>query len=226
VTGEPTPGEGDVAALGDPRPLTTDDVGVVASAIARAFAWHEPWGGWALPDPADREARLRDLVADDLRSRFLPRGECWTIGGFCATLWIPPPSEPGAAVFEARRGEAEYAAYGDRARALRAGDALVASLHPGGEHWYLDAIATDPRYRRRGLGARLLDHDLAIRDERGQACALDTHTPANVAFYERRGFEVVAEATLPEGGPDLYVMVREPGAGRRRPPPAASGDGE
>jgi len=200
-----------LASLGEPRPLTGEDVERAASSIARAFAWHEPWGEWVLPDPADREQKLVKLVADDLRDRFLSHGECWTIGGACTTVWIPPPSAPGGDVFAARRGDEEYAVYGERGAALRAGDELVDGLRPEGDHWYLDTIATDPRFRRRGLGARLLDHDLAIRDSRGQSCALDTHTPENVAFYERRGFRVTADAKLPGGGPDVYVMVREAG---------------
>ena len=65
-------------------------------------------------------------------------------------------------------------------------------------------------HRRRGLGSRLLDHDLAVHDQRGHSCALDTHTIENVRFYERRGFETVAETTLPDQGPDVYIMVREP----------------
>ena len=58
-----------------------------------------------------------------------------------------------------------------------------------------------------GLGGRLLDHDLAIRDAAGDACALDTHTPDNIAFYGRRGFEAIGEGRL-RGGPPVVVMFR------------------
>lgn len=195
-----------------PRPLQARDVEVAARSIARAFAWHEPWGAWALPEPGTREQILFELVRNDLRDRFLPHGECFTIAGACVSLWIPPASHPGGAAFGSRRAAAEYRAYGAREQAMRAGDELLASLQPDGEHWYLDTIATDPAHRRAGLGARLLDHDLARHDARGRSCALETHTPENVAFYGRRGFDVVAEARLPEDGPGLYVMVREPPA--------------
>ncbi len=198
----------DVAALGGPRRLEPGDLERATSSIARAFAWHEPFGAWALPDPADREQRLAARIRADIRDRFLPHGECWTIGaGACVTLWIPPISTPGTESLRERRSEADYAEYGERADALRAGDELLASLKPPEDHWYLDTIATAPEWRRRGLGARLLDHDLAVRDAAGDACVLDTHTPENIAFYARRGFEVTAEGQLP-GGPDLYVMVR------------------
>lgn len=213
----PSPYE--LAGLGEPRPLELADLPEATVAIARAFAWHEPWGAWAIPDESDREQRLHALIDADVRDRFLPCGECWTIGGTCTTLWIPPvgPERAGTEVFARRRFEAEYASYGDRAEAMRAGDDLISSLRPEGEHWYLDTIATDPPFFRRGLAGRLLDHDLAIRDAAGEVCALDTHTPRQVAFYEGRGFEVVGEGKL---SPELTVvmMLRQPAAGSRTAP--------
>jgi len=77
------------------------------------------------------------------------------------------------------------------ADAMREGDELISSMKPDVEHWFLDTIATDPDHFGKGLGGRILDHDLAIRDAAGDACALDTHTPDNIAFYSRRGFEVI-----------------------------------
>jgi ribosomal protein S18 acetylase RimI-like enzyme len=196
--------------LGDPRPLTEDDLPRAVAAIARAFAWHEPWGEWALPDPVTREGTLSALVAEDIRGRFLEHGECWTIGGACVSLWIPSPAGDDSGLFERRRGEAEYAVYEERGEALRAGDEMIARMKPPGDVWYLDTLATEPELMRLGLGARLLDHDLAIRDALGQAVALDTHTAENVAFYERRGFRTIGRDVLPDGGPAIYLMLREP----------------
>ncbi len=187
----------------EPRRLEVGDVDRVARVLARAFAWHEPWGDWAMPDPSDREQRIFDRFRWDLLERFIPEGECWTIGGASATMWIPP----GVEALATRRSEADYASYGEVADAMREGDELIAALKPDVEHWYLDTIATDPDLHGQGLGGRLLDHDLAIRDANGQASALDTHTDDNVAFYGRRGFEVVGEGQL-RGGPPVFMMFR------------------
>ena len=199
----------EVAALGEPRPLELSDLPAATRTIARAFAWYEPWGAWAMPDEEGREERLHALIDADVRERFLPHGECWTIGGACTTLWIPPVGPPGTEMFESRRGETEYASYGDKAEAMRAGDALIRELKPEQPYWYLDTIATEPRLFGNGLAGRLLSHDLAIRDAAGDVTALDTHTPRQVAFYERHGFEIVGEGAL---SPELSVvmMVREP----------------
>ena len=193
----------DVAALGGPRPLEPGDVDRAARAFARAFAWHEPWGEWAMPDPSDREERIYDRFRSDMAGRFMELGECWTIGGACTTLWIPP-NVPELAE---RRSESDYAAFGQVADEMRAGDALITALKPAEEHWYLDTIATEPKLHGRGLGGRLLDHDLEVRDASGDVCALDTHTPENIAFYERRGFEISGEGQLGEGI-SVYMMVR------------------
>lgn len=193
----------DIDALGDPRPLELADVETAARAFARAFAWHEPWGEWAIPDPGDREERIFDRFASDMRGRFIEHGECWTIGGAATTLWIPP----NAPELAERRNEDEYADFGEVADEMRAGDALIRSLRPREEHWYLDTIGTEPELHGRGLGGRLLDHDLAIRDAGGDVCALDTHTADNIGFYSRRGFEVIGEGQLGPGI-SVYMMVR------------------
>ena len=188
--------------------MTAADAERAARTITRAFL-PKQWAEWSLPDPRTREETLFGLVHGDLVNRFIEHGECWTLGdGACVTLWIPAPGSPGAEAFAARRGEAQYEIYGDRSQAMRAGDELIAELRPEEPHWYLDTIATDPARQGEGLAGRLLDHDLAVRDAAGDACALDTHTPDNVAFYNRRGFEVTARTILPEDGPDLFMMFR------------------
>jgi ribosomal protein S18 acetylase RimI-like enzyme len=195
-------------SAGEPRPLRAEDAERAALTAARAFAWHEPWGAWALPDEKTREGRLHEMIGADIRERFLPLGRASTIDNVAVALWVPPSSDPRSAEFGPRRDEDGYEAFGAMGEGLRAADALLAALMPDGDYWYLDTIATDPAHMRQGLGGRLLDYDLAALDEVGAATALDTHTEENVGFYGRRGFEVVGTGTIPQGGPDLYVMVR------------------
>ncbi len=192
-----------------PRPLTEADAGAAAALTARAFAWHEPWGEFTFPDPSDREQRMRELIEADIRERFLPYGEGWTIGLETLTLWIPPTDQPDAAVFARRRSEEDYAAYGERETVIRAIDDFIRTGRPEEPHWFLDTIATEPDRFGQGLAGSLLAHDLELRDRAGEICALDTHTPRQVAFYERHGFEVVARG---EPAPDfpIVVMVRRP----------------
>lgn len=54
-------------------------------------------------------------------------------------------------------------------------------------------LGVDPRRRRRGIGARLLDALLAIADDRGGAVFLEVRTDnlAAVSLYASRGFQVI-----------------------------------
>ncbi len=199
--------EGD---LGEPERLRPEHIERAARTFARAFAWHEPFYEWLMPEESTREERIYELVEADLRDRFVDEGWCWTIGaGAAITLWIPPLSGSGEEKLAARRSDEDYAKYGEHADGLRAGDALINSLKPPQPHWFLDTIAVAPEYHRQGLGARLLDHNLEIREAAGDVCALDTHTEDNIGFYGRRGFEVVGHGPL-SPGLDVYVMVRQP----------------
>ena len=81
----------------------------------------------------------------------------------------------------------------------------------GRRHWTLDLLATHPAARGRGVGTRLVERGVG-RAGRCRVYAV-THNPANVAWFKRRGFDVVGERALGRGaGPRVWAMVREPDA--------------
>jgi hypothetical protein len=47
-------------------------------------------------------------------------------------------------------------------------------------------------------------------DAEGAPAYLEASNPANVPLYERYGFCVVGAFTLPDGGPDVVRMWRQP----------------
>jgi len=75
-------------------------------------------------------------------------------------------------------------------------------------HWYLAGIGFDPPYRRRGIGSALLAKGTDAADAAGLPCALLTNSEDNLAFYGKRGFEVVLEGRTPEDGPRAWMMRR------------------
>ena len=107
-----------------------------------------------------------------------------------------------ATPLRAREATSRFFAYGRAVEAMRA----AAVPEP---HWYLAGIGVDPEHRREGIGeradaARASTHSAADR----VPCALLTNSEANLAFYERHGFEVVREGRTPEDGPRAWMMRR------------------
>lgn len=195
----------------DPRPVRPTEIAAAARLIARAFAWHEPWGEFCFPDESVREDALAELAEYDLTHSYVPAGCAWTVDCASVALWIPPAGHPAATHFGAgRRDEAQYEIYGDRAPLVRANDELITSLRPGAAHWYLDTLATDPARFGEGLAGKLVEHGLAERDAAGDAVALDVHLERNRRFYERWGFAAVAAGRLPGESLELTIMWRDP----------------
>ena len=77
-------------------------------------------------------------------------------------------------------------------------------------HWYLFYLGVTPAQQGRGMGSALLQPVLARADAAALPCYLETGVARNLRFYERHGFQVVAEGVLSHGGPRLWAMLREP----------------
>jgi ribosomal protein S18 acetylase RimI-like enzyme len=76
-------------------------------------------------------------------------------------------------------------------------------------HWYLWAVGVDPQSQGRGIGGRLLAPVLARASADGAACYLETGIERNIRFYERHGFQVVAEGQVPGQGLQVWAMLRK-----------------
>ena len=122
-----------------------------------------------------------------------------------AALWLPPNAHPdeeemGAllqrTVPEERQGE------------VFATLEQMGNAHPEEAHWYLPMIGIDPAYQRKGYGTVLMQHSLARCDQDGGLAYLDCSDPANLAFYQQHGFEVIKEIQV-GAGPRIYPMLRK-----------------
>ena len=60
------------------------------------------------------------------------------------------------------------------------------------------------------MGGRLIRPVLEQADASGAVCYLETETERNLAFYERHGFRVAAEARVPRLDLRTWSLVREP----------------
>ena len=78
------------------------------------------------------------------------------------------------------------------------------------DHWYLWAIGVDIGSQGKGIGGGLLQPVLVSASATKTLCYLETHNERNVRFYEKHGFSVVSEGCVPQGGPQVWAMLREP----------------
>lgn len=191
------------------RRATREDIPVLARTLAAAFEAY-PWTRWTVPAD-DHLRRLQALFSVDLTEIGLVHDEVWTTEDHMAVVvWIPPKDLQTGAVDWARHGEASTPLLGDRLAIADEADALITPHRPEKPAWYLATMGVHPDFQRRGLGAAVLRPVLERCDAEGWQCLTETSSPDNVRFYRRLGFESVAEVAMPDGGPMVWVMWREP----------------
>jgi GNAT superfamily N-acetyltransferase len=96
------------------------------------------------------------------------------------------------------------------ARVLQTFDRFEAA-HPRSEpHYYLSLLGTHPDQRGRGLGMGLLAATLERIDTEAAPAFLESSNPINTPRYERLGFAICGEFELPEDGPSVTQMWRDP----------------
>ncbi len=197
-----------------PRPTTVDvgratstDIPTISRTLAHAFQ-DDPVFAWIVPDPDARRDRLPAVFAA-FAELYLSHDETYVAAdGLGAALWEPagaaPAGEDEAEAFGARLA----AALGDHAgRALEL-DELLEQHHPQQDCTYLQFMGVRPGHQGRGLGSELLATVLQRCDATGTPAYLEATSVDNRRLYERHGFEVVGELTLPRG-PSLWRMWRE-----------------
>lgn len=203
------------------RKAGTDDVAALVEILTRAFD-DDPVINWFVRQDAGRAAAFRRFFQVAVRTMTLPLGETYTTGDASgAALWAPPGAwtlgpddvEPLLPDLSAAFGE-------DRLERSLEGMAAMDAVHPHEPHFYLLLLGVVPERQRRGVGSALLDGMLRRCDEEGLPAYLEATTPRNRSLYERHGFVVTGTLALPDGGPPLWLMWREP-----RPALPAAGPG-
>lgn len=183
--------------------------------MARAFDGDELYAA-LFPEAERRRAVLAPLMA--FRTRY---------GVLYGEVYAPSPALEGAAVwiwgeksfmtpwrsFRAGGITLYSKIGGDAARRLEEVERYVIALHRRHApfpHWHLSPVAVEPPHQGKGLARRLLTAMFARLDREDLPCFLETQSAANVAVYERYGFAVVEEETIPETDVRHWAMLREP----------------
>ncbi len=189
------------------RRVTRADVAAAASVLGLAFA-DEPTMRHMHPAG---DSRLMSAHIELWLDGFWDVSEIWMVGDTAAAWWITPaiataPGDPGLAI---RQAEQELLGAGWQ-RYQDAQEVMDAN-HPGRRrHWYLVMIGARPGVQGTGLGSVLMDPVLAHCERENLPIYAETADPRNHTFYERKGFMPIGTFELPDGGPQISQIWREP----------------
>jgi GNAT superfamily N-acetyltransferase len=193
-----------------PRVASSQDSADVVEILVSAF-YNDPAWSWAFPDDsrrAEQHRRWWGLYVDGaLRFPWV-----WLTGGNTATsVWIPPNETELSQEQEAAIEPLLVEMLGSGAPQVLQAVEMFDQAHPRGvPHYYLSLLATSKEYRGHGYGLRLMAENLRQIDDAGMPSYLEATNPVNVPLYMRYGFEVLGSFTVPDGGPEVFTMWRDP----------------
>jgi ribosomal protein S18 acetylase RimI-like enzyme len=193
-----------------PRVASPQDSADVVEIVVGAF-YDDPTWSWAFPDPSRRAEQHRRwwglLVDGAIRFPWV-----WLTQGNTATsVWIPPNETDLSPEQEAAVEPLLVELLASGASRVLRGIELFEQAHPrGAPHYYLSLLGTSTEHRGHGFGLRLMAENLRRIDDAGMPSYLEASNPANVPLYMRYGFEVLGSFTLPDGGPEVFTMWRDP----------------
>ena len=197
------------------RRATRDDIPELAAVLTRAFA-RDPFYLFLAGDASERSSRMRDGWRGILTYASAHLSDTWTTHDHAGVaLWLPP-GYAGPSFVDSLRVMPALARLAGWRRLRLIADA-VGTLerrrhrHVPRPHFYLSALGVEPERQGEGIGSALLRPTLDRCDARGIPAYLETATARNVLLYERLGFEVIEELTLPRSDVHGWLMVRPRG---------------
>ncbi len=202
-----------IMAGNEPVPLEVAQRGQAAELLARAFQ-NDPTYRLVIPEE-DKRAAVLSWLFDRVVRYSLLYGQVHTTPALeGVACWLPPGETHLTLGRVVRSGlyatplKMGLAAYRRFDRYMSYADELHKRSAPE-SHWYLWAIGVDPSSQGKGIGGRLLERVLVRAREDGTACYLETGVERNLGFYERHGFKVIGEGTVPKQGLQVWAMLRQ-----------------
>lgn len=194
------------------RRADSSDLDRAAEVLGDAFADY-PWTRWTV-DSSDHQRRIIALQRIALEHFAFEFGEI-SVGVVAGEIQSVAAWSDSAAVSAGTVDEAVQRQVagleGSRHEASKAAERQVEPLHPNKQHLYLGAIGTSRAMQGRGLATKTLTPLLQVSDDRALEVWLETSSQSNVEFYRRLGFDVADHLVIEGGGPDVWVMSRQPG---------------
>ena len=173
------------------------------STLVAAFV-ADPFIRWMFPE-AEQYLRYFPQVLKYFAGAAFEHGGAYRSEDFrAASCWLPPGVHPdedalGEVMMRGVKSESQENVFAVLEQ--------VGESHPSVPHYYLPAIGVEPMMQGRGYGSALMEKGVTVCDEQRTAAYLESTNPANIALYERFGFEVVGEIRV-DDSPVLTRMFR------------------
>ncbi|ROO62461.1 acetyltransferase (GNAT) family protein [Micromonospora sp. Llam0] len=184
------------------------DIPALTATLVEAFV-DTPDAVWLIPDPGERR-RVYQRLCPAILTHAMTSGTVYTSGDHAgAAVWLPHTA--------AGNPDPHHTALIDRIAGQHAPRfaRLAAVLHhhtPHRPHTYLAYLGVAPDRQRHGLGTALLTHRHATCDTAGTPVHLVATTTDARRLYQQHGYydTTPTPVHLPDGGPPLWPMWRQP----------------
>jgi GNAT superfamily N-acetyltransferase len=192
-----------------------DEIGDLAGVLSRAFA-RDPFYTYLAGEASERGQRMRDGWTGILRFTSDNLSTTYTTDDHAGVALWHPPGYRGAGFIDSLRLLPSVSRLAGGFRRLREISKAIAALeerrrqHVPMPHFYLSALGVEPERQGEGIGTALMRPVLERADREQQPAYLETATGRNVLLYERQGFAVVEELTLPGTDVHGWLMRRIP----------------
>ena len=198
----------------EPLCLNASQKAQAAQMLARAFLV-DPAYAIVFPDRVERERALEWLFGAVVGYSLVYGLVHTTAGVQGAACWLSPGNTKVTFWRSLRTGlglQRAVARFNSQSRreflAVLGYLDQIHSREAPGPHWYLWALGVEPDCQGQGIGSQLIRPVLTQAHNDGVPCYLETQTESNVAFYQKRGFEVVSDGVVPGQGIRIWTMLR------------------
>jgi len=205
--------------MSEVRLATRDEIPTLAAVLARAFA-SDPFYRYVAGGAPERSQRMRDGWSGLLRHASADLSATYTTDDYAGVAVWQPPGTTGPGFVASLRLLPSMSRLSGGLGHLREVSRAISFLeerrrhNTPGAHFYLAALGVEPERQGEGIGTALVGPGLARADAGGVPAYLETATGRNVLLYERLGFAVVEELTLPDTDVHGWLMLRRPPIGR------------
>ena len=193
------------------RKATNEDVPALTAALARAFD-DDPLINWMVMQDKRRARRVFDGMELTLKKMSMPYDEVYTTDGIDGgALWAPPGKwKLGVLQQLLLVPDMLRMTTFKRLPKVMGGINAIEKKHPHQPHFYLFVLGVDTEQQGKGIGGQLMKPVLERCDRDGIPAYLESSKEKNVPLYERNGFKVTEVFQVPNGGPPLWLMWRDP----------------